>query len=251
MKPTSLQVALLVLFLGACSERKGSQDSNPAAPHFDVAGSDARAIEVADATMAAMGGRKAWNDARCLQWSFFKPRTHLWDKWTGEYRLAEDKRVVRMNLVSGQGRVFEDGVEVTDPAKVAEQLKHAKSVWINDSYWLIMPYKLKDDGVTLKYVGEQALPDGRAADVIRLTFAGVGDTPLNKYDVWVARDDHLVAQWSYFAEAGNAEPSMTTPWTDWQRYGGIQLSSGRGGDRKLGGIAVLSEPPPELQRNTP
>lgn len=248
MKSSPVLALLLLLSSSACHAPKAA---NPAAPQFDAQGSDAQAIEIADATMAAMGGRAAWDDTRCLQWTFFKPRTHLWDKWTGEYRLEEGTRVVRMNLVTGAGRVFEHGVELADPQAVAEALKRAKSIWINDSYWLIMPYKLKDDGVTLEYAGERALPDGRAADVIVLTFAGVGDTPQNKYEVWVARDTHLVAQWAYFAEAGDAEPKMTTPWTDWQRYGEILLSSGRGGDRKLGGIAVYARPPAELERTTP
>ena len=32
--------------------------------------------------------------------------------------------------------------------------KMAKSMWTNDTYWFLMPYKLRDPGVNLKYGGE-------------------------------------------------------------------------------------------------
>jgi len=30
----------------------------------------------------------------------------------------------------------------------------AKRMWTNDTYWMLMPYKLRDPGVILKYDGE-------------------------------------------------------------------------------------------------
>jgi len=33
-----------------------------------------------------------------------------------------------------------------------------------------MPFKLKDSGVTLKYLGEENTQDEKAADVIQMTF---------------------------------------------------------------------------------
>jgi hypothetical protein len=202
-------------------------DSNPPATGFDVAGSDPKAMELADRTMAAMGGRAAWDNVRVIGWTIFK-RNHVWDKWTGDYRLEADSTLVIMNINSKQGRVWEKGVEVTDSARRAETLAEAMSIWINDSYWLVMPYKLKDTGVTLHYAGEQKTEDGRAADAIQLTFANVGDTPENKYLVWIDRESGLVSQWAYFEKASDAEPKFTRPWTAWTAYDGIKIAMGRG-----------------------
>lgn len=245
MKFAPSLLVVLAAFVPAVGCRAAS-DANPAAPTFDVAGSDARAIELADRTMCAMGGRKAWDETRVLAWNFFGRRKHVWDKWTGDYRLDEGERTVLMNLNTGKGRVFEKGVEVTDEAARAKALASAKSTWINDSYWLVMPYKLKDDGVTLKWKGDGALPDGRTADVLELSFQSVGDTPQNVYHVWIARDTHLVEQWAYFPSREDREPKLTTAWANWMPYGRILLSSDRTAERKLTEIQVLDTPPASL-----
>ena len=45
-----------------------------------------------------------------------------------------------------------------------------------------MPFKLKNSGVTLKYLGDTtATKDGKPADVLQLTFEGMGVTPDNKH----------------------------------------------------------------------
>lgn len=247
MRSSRLALSLAVLSLATGCASDGSRYlANPAAPGFDSAGSDPKAVAIADETMQAMGGRRAWNDARCLAWTFFGRRKHVWDKWTGDYRLEEGRRVVCMNLGTGAGRVFEGKDEIHDPKSKAEALAKARSAWINDSYWLVMPYKLKDSGVTLKSKGDGVLDDGRKADVLVLTFARVGDTPENKYDVWVAKDSRLVEQWAFYKSASDDEPRFKTTWTGWKRYGQILLSGDRGGDRQLTDIAVMEKPPPQL-----
>lgn len=238
----------LALVLGAChSPAQSPQPANPPCPGFDLAGSDARAMAIADEVMAAMGGRAAWDKARVLCWNFFGRRSHVWDKQTGDYRLDEANKVVLMNLETGKGRVFEKGVELTDPVALETALKRTRSVWINDSYWLVMPYKLKDSGVTLSYAGEGELEGGRKADLLELVFKGVGDTPDNRYRVFVARDTHLVERWQYFEHRADTEPKMDTPWTGWEWHGGIQLASSRGEKRPMSGLQVLDAPPASLK----
>jgi hypothetical protein len=221
---------------------------NPPAPGFNAAGSDARAVEIADQVMERMGGRAAWDATRHLTWSFFGRRRHAWDKVTGDIRIEGTERdtdepyLILMNIHSKQGRAWRDGVEITDEAALAEMMERGEALWINDSYWMFMPYKLKDTGVTLRYVGEGKMEDGRAADVLQMTFEDVGKTPENRYLVYVARDSGLVEQWDYFAKAEDPEPGFRLPWHNWQRYGAILLSDSRG-ERGHAGIAVLDEMP--------
>jgi len=225
--PAALLVTLAMLAAGPASA------SNPPAEGFDLAGSDARAIEIADATMEAMGGREAWDATRYIRWKFFGRRLHVWDKHTGRIRVEgvgrEDEKpyVILMNLQSMEGRAWRDGEELSGEAQ-AEMLDNGEAAWINDSYWIAMPYKLKDSGVTLKYAGAGEMQDNRSAEVLELTFAGVGRTPENRYKVYVANDTGLVEQWDFYADASDPEPRFQIPWHNWQDYGGIMLSDNRG-----------------------
>jgi hypothetical protein len=220
----------------ATAEVSQSEPSGTAAytgPHADrvhvSADSDLRAVGVAQRTMEAMGGWDAWDRVRYLHWAFFGRREHWWDRRTGDVRIDAGKRLVLMNVNARTGRVWEDGREITHPDSLAEALDVARQWWVNDSYWLIMPTKLLDPGVTLRHGGEAKLPDGGAADKVILTFdEGVGYTPQNKYDVYVARDTDLVEQWSYYGNASDPEPAFTLPWAGWKDVGGFLIATDHG-----------------------
>jgi hypothetical protein len=228
MKARSLVIVGVLVVAALSAAAAGSRAGcNPACAGFNSAGSDKKAMDLADRTMDAMGGRKAWDAARTIHWTIFG-RTHTWDKWTGDYRLEADTTLVIMNINTKQGRVWERGKEVTDTAKRDEILKDGMSIWINDSYWLLMPYKLKDTGVTLHYMGEDKTQDGRAADMLELTFANIGDTPENKYHVWIDKESGLVTQWAYYKSASDPQPKFTLPWASWTPMDGVKMSTSRG-----------------------
>ncbi len=242
---------LLLLCLLLCLSTGFAQSKlplNPAAPGFDQAGSDPKAVKIADAVMAALGGRQAWDNTHLITWNFFGVRKLVWDKWRGNVRVdnLRDDQTVLLNINNDQGRVFRDGQELTDANSVAKYVKAGKAAWINDSYWLVMPYKLKDSGVTLKYLGDSGTTQaGKPADLIQLTFKGVGLTPDNKYHVWVDKQSHLVTQWAYYAKFADEKPRFTLPWADYRKAGSILLSGERG-ERDLTDIMVFSELPGEV-----
>ncbi len=223
------------------------------ADDFDPAGSDPRAVAIADAVMKRLGGRQAWDDTRYITWKFGGRRRHLWDKHTGRLRLERPgprsgkSYVMLVDLDTATGRAWREGELVIEPGELGSMMRAARSEWINDAYWLVMPYKLKDAGVTLRYVGEGVTQAGTAAEVLQLTFRDAGNTPDNKYYVWVGDDSGLVEQWAFFGNAADEEPSFVTPWTGWKRYGRIMLSGDRGELRgrpfELVDIAVFDELP--------
>jgi len=208
-------------------------------------GSDARSLRIAEKVMRAMGGQTAWDNAHYISWNFFGNRTLLWDKWSGNVRIEWQKKPLQVlvNLNSGKGKVLLNGVEQTQPDTLAKYLKMGKEAWINDSYWLVMPFKLRDPGVTLKYMGEKTDDEGHATDMVQLTFEKVGITPDNKYHVWVDKKTHLVTQWAYFEKFTDEKPRFQRPWTDYESYGKILLSTGRGKDSSLKPVQVLDSVP--------
>ena len=237
--------AVALVGLVAIADRLPAQDK-PAPPGAAPAAADARASAVADEVMQALGGRAAWDNTRYVRWLFFGRRLHYWDKWTGDVRIESGDKLVLMNIQTRKGRAWEGGAEVTQPDSLAKRLEKGFAWWTNDMYWVFMPYKLQDPGVQLRYVGERAMQDGRAADVLELTFAGVGMTPENKYDVMVDKETHLVGEWSYYDQATETEPRFTLPWKGWRRVGAIMLAGDHGRDEPDWRLAVYDQLPPSV-----
>lgn len=242
------------LFAVACNPQKTEEtastevaavvEENPAADGFNAEASDEKAIAIADEVMKAMGGRKAWDDTKLMAWNFFGARKLLWDKQTGDVRIenGRDDMKIIMNIHSKEGRVFKDGAEFSDPDSVSHYLNRGERIWINDSYWLVMPYKLKDSGVTLKYLREDTTATGDMADVLQLSFENVGVTPDNLYEIFVDKEQKLVTQWAFYREPGQEEPNFITPWGEYAQQGQIMLSGDRG-ERDLTDIKVMTAAP--------
>jgi hypothetical protein len=224
----STLLAGLIVISSFCGSAKGQSSTTPPAPGFNLAGSDARAVAIADEVMEKMGGRQNWDNTHYVKWRFFGRRLHVWDKWTGDIRVEHRDQIILMNLNTRSGRAWKAGIEVTHPDSLAPLLQLGYEAWVNDSYWVFMPYKLKDSGVTLKYIGDGQMADSSAADILELTFAGVGVTPENRYLVYIDKQTRLVGQWDYFEKAADEKPRMSTPWKNWQRHGKILLSDDRG-----------------------
>lgn len=218
------------------------QDLNTPAPGFNVEESDAIAIITADKVMKAMGGKKAWDNTRYIKWNFFGLRKLLWDKETGDVRIEmmKDSLTMLMNVNEMTGKVQKNGEILKD--SVEYYLDMGKRIWINDSYWLVMPFKLKDSGVTLTYLGESETIAGEPANLLQLTFDNVGVTPDNKYQIWISNETDLVSQWAYYPNASDSVPRFTLPWTDYVQKGDILLSGERG-DRDLTEIEVYEDLP--------
>ena len=234
LAPLALAAALLV---AACSAD---------APPADTAGAEEPTFEepelvrLYDAMMAEMapdGGRER---LRYVQFAFVvdrgegnvRRRHHRWDVWEGRYRVeapVDGGQMVALFDVddpTGTEAIWIDGVAVQDEARSDSLAQRAHAMFINDSYWLLMPYKWDDPGVTAEYLGEREM-EGRTYEVVELTFDAVGLTPQNKYRGWVDPETHRMAYWQHYSDASDPEPRFTMAWTDWERYGPIMLSATR------------------------
>ncbi len=185
--------------------------------------------EIAKTMMQAMGGQDAWNRAHFVRYDFkvtaggkvVADRAHLWDKQTGRYRIddktkAGEPRVTLFNIGTQQGEVYVAGKKL-EGAGAAEAMKQGYGTFINDMYWLSMPWKWMDPGVHLKYMGEKK----PGFDVVELTFGKVGLTPGDRYDAFVNKTSHLMEHWEYKLQSG-----QTGAW-DWMytTTEGVKLAS--------------------------
>jgi len=217
-------------------------DENPPAEGFNIEGSDPEAVAIADKVMEAIGGRKNWDNTKGLIWNFFGVRKLWWNKQSGDVRIESNRTDLKviMNVNSMKGKIFVHGMEQTDPDTLEKYLDVGKNIWINDAYWLAMPFKLKDTGVTLTYQGEDTTQTGEMSYLLELSFKDVGVTPENMYEVWVSPETHFITQWAYYKDQKQTTPNFVMPWLDYKKYGNIYLSGNRG-ERKITEIEVVDE----------
>ncbi len=177
MRSTSVRrPALAVLLLAAGLAGAAALRAEDAAPAI----ADAKADAVAAQVMQALGGQAAWDSTRYLRFTFAGRRTHTWDRSTGRHRVEGKSRdgksfVILENLGTHQGRAWVDGKEAAGD-ELKKMLETGYGTWVNDTYWLLMPYKLKDPGVHLAYAGEDTI-GGKAYDKLALSFDHVGLDP--------------------------------------------------------------------------
>ncbi len=187
-----------------------------------------KAKTIAEEVVKAMGGTDNYNNIHFIKWDFGK-RILYWNKWTGDVRIEnpEKEQVILLNVNTLQGKAYKNGILIKDEKKTKKLLNQGKRWWINDSYWLVMPWKLQDNGVTLKHIKTGNLPNENKADILQLTFESVGVTPNNKYWVYVDQKDHLIKQWDFFKNFNDNEPKFSKPWDNYQKTGKILLSFNR------------------------
>jgi len=213
-----------VLFLlGACAAAAGGAER------------DAKADMVGRELIAALGGA-AWEKARFYRFDFVVEREgkraaqfgHAWDRYTGDYRLMGTNKAgapfaVYFNVNTKEGRAFVNGRPVEGEERDV-LVKTAYGRFINDTYWLLAPWKIFDPGVRLTYDGEKDCPEGGICDVLHLSFEeNVGLTPKDVYWFWITRDSRRMVQWQYVLGGAQEEPTSAL-WKDWRSVGGVSLS---------------------------
>jgi hypothetical protein len=199
--------------------------------------SDPKAIAVAERVMEALGGEGAWNKTRYLRFDFAVDRggktvvrrAHTWDKWKGSYRVeGPDKDgkhlVVVMNLNRKEGQATRGGQALAG-GELKTALDTAYAWWVNDTYWLLMPYKMQDPGVVLTLAGRETKGE-ESWDKVLLTFENVGLTPKDRYWVFVNARTGLVDRWEFVLK-GEKVPPTPFEWKGWKRHGTIQLADDR------------------------
>lgn len=220
MKP--IYFFLLGLLLVACTQKEApvERDQNPAADGFNATGSDPAAIELADSIMHAMGGRKAWDNIRYISWST-AGRSIIYDKQTERVRIVQGDTVYLLSA-TGTGRVQIKGNEVVESGALNPLLESIQTNWRLDLHNFLLPFILKGNGVTIRYMGEDSLSGQRFNSLI-LTFQQSAD----QYKLYVDKHAKLVRYGAYYQNAGDERETFIRPWDNYQKKENILLSADR------------------------
>jgi len=228
--------ACALLLLGAAAPVPASAPAPAAPAAFEASQSDPRAISLADLVMQSLGGARAWEATRYIHFAFavekagkrLAYRTHLWDRYQGRLRYENRGKdgkslVILLDLTTRHGSAYREGTKLGE-STAKPLLEEAYEAWINDTYWLLMPYKMKDPGVHLQYAGEETR-GGATYDRVLLSFDAVGLTPKDRYWADINRTTHLMDRWSYILQDDPPQaPPAAWEWKGWRRFGGILLA---------------------------
>jgi len=232
MKTGFLLISAIFL-LAACSSQQAKNS-----------GSVLTKEDVINKIWESSGGRKTWQNSRYLKFAFapqrdgktVSSRTHLWDRYTGDYRYeaktsTNQNLLVLFNVGSLKGSSYLDGKILPDSLNVKE-IKRAYGHFINDSYWLLAPLKLEDEGVNVTLKDSEDI-EGTKMNVLHLTFGKVGLTPGDQYWLFVDSLSGQVKRWKFLLQS---KQEGDFRWTDYKDLGGgLKLSTFKQSLKQEGG----------------
>ena len=223
-------IALAVLALTcACGPGRSTFQRYPnAAPTFDRAKSDAKAVELADKVVAAAGGMDKWNTVKQIRWSEQVSNAgkvvidgeEAWDRWNARFygKVFGDHGdvVIKRDLYGDHQEAWgeQPGKRMQlDPKEAEQAAKIAIDRWQFDTAALAMPFLLEEPGSHLAY-GGQAQGDNGPLEIITLTFdpndkARAGTS----YQVGVDPATNTIARLEVVKSTGNLGYKLSG-WTD-------------------------------------
>ncbi len=119
-----------------------------------------------------------------------------------------------------QGKDHQVTANLAAPAS-DEEGKTAYGRWVNDSYWLLAPLKIRDHGVKVEAGGAKDL-NGVTCETVRVSFDKVGLTPTDQYVLYIDPKTKLPCAWDYIPQSGTG---MQATWEKFQTFGGLNLAT--------------------------
>ena len=154
---------------------------------------------------------EAFKETRYLEWTFRNgEHKYLWDKTMGKVKVSWSNLTVDLILENPMdSAVLKKGIAVDDDNQRAIAIEKAIALFNNDSFWLIAPFKVFDEGVERSLV---ALEDG--SNGLMVTYTTGGSTPGDSY-LWKLQPNGFpisFKMWVKILPIGGLEAT----WDDWQ-----------------------------------
>jgi len=153
---------------------------------------------------------QAYSDTRYIEWDFKEgAHRYKWDKQLGIVRVEWENYRVLVNLnYPEKSSVFDNNSQVEGDVRI-KVIENAVSMFNNDSFWLVAPFKVYDSGTERSLV---TLKDG--SDGLLITYTSGGTTPGDSY-LWILDSKGFpksFRMWVDIIPVGGLEAT----WADWQ-----------------------------------
>ena len=163
------------------------------------------AEELAEKMMSAIN-KRAFDHTEILEWSFKGKHHYVWKKQQGLVDVSWDSILVTVNLNDYSKSI----------GTSSELIETAINFFNNDSFWLIAPYKVFDDGV------ERSIVKVNNKDALLIKYTSGGTTPGDSY-LWILDENYVPVSfkmWTQIIPIGG----VSATWNDFITSGsGIKL----------------------------
>lgn len=174
-----------------------------------------RAEYLADKMLTALN-YNAWQNLGAIAWSYPRGHDYIWDKQANLVSVKWDDFTVLLNPENKQGIVYKGKKEITGDNQ-REYLNKAFEYFVNDSFWLIAPFKARDPGTTRKVVKY------KSNDALLVQYNSGGVTPGDSY-LWILNDDGMPVAWKFWASIVPVGGLKFT-WENWENASGAKIST--------------------------
>ncbi len=152
---------------------------------------------------------KQYQNTRFIEWTF-RNGSHLY-KWDRQLRKAEvqwDAYRVELDLINTDSSIGYKNGERLNANENMDVVEQAIEMFNNDSFWLVAPYKVFDEGTQRQIV---TLEDG--SEGLLVTFGSGGTTPGDSY-LWILQPSGFpksFKMWVKIIPIGGVEAT----WDEW------------------------------------
>ena len=158
----------------------------------------------------------AYKELDYIAWTFSsrgRVRSYKWNKSQGRCKVLWDSISVDLNIKT----LKESSVQVNGFDYIGEMkddfIRAAEAKFNNDSFWLVAPYKLFDEGVERRLVKQD-----NGENALLVTYKSGGTTPGDSY-LWLLDQNNrprAFQMWVSFLPLGGIEAS----WEQWEKTAG-------------------------------
>ena len=165
--------------------------------------------------IAQANGFDYWQNANIVEYTFNVDRgnSHFERSWS--WRPKSDQ----VQLITDKDTVNYNRKSIDSLSMAADQS------FINDKFWLLVPFQLVwDGGTTISEPIKEAAPISKTEmNKITLTYGNEGGyTPGDAYDLYYG-EDFIINEW-VFRKGNSEEPTMATTFEDYEVFKGVKIA---------------------------
>lgn len=193
MKKTIIIILISILYISC----KQNTETKTVVPKLSIAEKIANAH-----------GYENWANVSEIAFTFNERRSWKWQPKTNDVTLIQDTIEVSYNR-----------------AKIDSTLTKIDRGFINDKFWLLIPFQLVwDEGITISEPIKTEAPISKTEiNKITLLYASDGGyTPGDAYDIYFG-DDYIIKEWAY-RKGNSPESGLINTFENYQDFNGLKLA---------------------------
>ena len=205
-----LTILCLITIITACKTETKEENTST-----ETISEERKELSTAE-KIAEAHGFSNWKNVNKIEFTFNVDRgeNHFERRW--EWQPKENYVVSAIN---------KDSIYRYTRAKMDSTSITIDKGFINDKYWLLVPFQLVwDEGTSISEPVKEMAPISKTElNKITLTYGNEGGyTPGDAYDIYYD-EDYMIREW-VFRKGNSEEPSMTTTFENYEDFNGIKIA---------------------------